>query len=139
MKIERLKPSTRPNWDAVAAGIPRIKAYCFYCFHRGVETVFETYAGVLIAPPDPDTILTRDQVLPVATCGSAYCERMEGLRQQSVFENLPEIEEARSAFYADHAFYAKNKRHTQSPDLPPPTPAPTETQPTLDWNTDYDD
>ena len=114
--IQPLNPGRNPNWEAIAARIPRVTAYCYVC-----DAEFETYQGVLTVPPDPSSIHTRHELLPVATCGAAYCERVEGKRQQAVFSLLPEIEWARESFYMTHA-KPKGTQQTTSPALPPPEP-----------------
>ena len=69
------------DWDAIAARIPRIPFNCYVC-----DAPAETYLGVLVYPPKPETIPDRHHIEPVATCGACYCERVEGERQQTIFE-----------------------------------------------------
>jgi hypothetical protein len=110
------------DWDAVAAHLGRTKAFCYVC---GRE--FETYNHVPVVPPDPSTVLTKEQNVPVMTCGDDYCMRGEQKREQAVWENLPEVEETRARFYADHPKW-KGGQTRMTPmrevDESPPKPIP---------------
>jgi hypothetical protein len=88
---------------------------------------FETYNHVPVVPPDPNTILTKEQNVPVMTCGDDYCMKVEQKREQAVWGNLPEVEETRARFYADHPKW-KGGQTRMTPmrevDESPPKPIP---------------
>ena len=57
------------------------KSVCYVCMK-----VFITYQGAKTVPPQPDHVVRRDQIKPIAVCEDEYCKAMEIKRQEALFQ-----------------------------------------------------
>ena len=71
----------------------------FRCYVCGSEST--TYVGTPTDPPDPLSVMRREDVVPITTCGKNYCMRMEQMRQDSLIQTL--IAPERDAYFARRA------------------------------------
>jgi hypothetical protein len=77
------------SMEAMEARTPKVPATCYQC-HR----FFYVYRGMPTEPPDPSTIHTRSENLPVAVCEDPQCREREHQRQLAIHHTLirPEVE-----------------------------------------------
>ena len=83
--------------------IPKdLEFVCYICKRPSL-----TYRGLRTYPPDPHLIhppadpnkCLSESIVPVATCGSQYCEMMEFKRQNAIFNVL--VQPIREKFIAE--------------------------------------
>ena len=85
----------RPLAEAFPPRRPDVpKDQYFICYVCGAEAY--TYRTIRTVPPNPHIIhppvnpstSLSTVIIPVATCGSAYCEKAEMMRQDAIFNVL---------------------------------------------------
>ena len=77
----------------------RIGTISFRCYICGAEST--TYTGAPTVPTDPVLVTDPSEVVPVSTCGSNYCMKMEMKRQDALVQALAQPQ--RDAYYQRRA------------------------------------
>ena len=93
---QRLAIDLDRRLDTIKQRLGRIRFRCYVC---GLDS--ETYAGTPTVPPNPMEITTREQVVPIATCGRCRCARFEMMRQDALIQTI--LAPQREAYYQRRA------------------------------------